>query len=121
MRLIGNDNVGAAGRVEVFLGGQWGTICDRTWDNKDASVVCKQLGYQGGFAFRATKIYNETTGLIWIRDTYCEGHEDNIFNCRYSLHPSNPSCTHNEDAAVVCWNGKFLFNSHLCLTNSIYL
>ena len=34
------------GRVQVCIGGVWGSICkDRFWDNKDASVICKQLGF----------------------------------------------------------------------------
>ena len=36
----------ARGRVEVCIGGKYGTICDSQWDDKLApAVICSQLGF----------------------------------------------------------------------------
>lgn len=46
VRLV-NGNSPREGRVEICLDNKWGTVCDDSWDDNSATVVCKQLGYEG--------------------------------------------------------------------------
>lgn len=42
VRLV-NGTSPSEGRVEICMGGVWGTVCDNAWDQLDASIVCRQL------------------------------------------------------------------------------
>ena len=40
-----NGSEAYEGRVEICLGGGWGTVCNSGWDSVDAAVVCRELGF----------------------------------------------------------------------------
>ena len=38
----------ATGAVQVFCEGAWGAVCTSNFDDTDAAVACRQLGFSAG-------------------------------------------------------------------------
>ncbi len=97
IRLVGGEGAGD-GRVEIFLEGEWGTVCDDAWDVDDAEVVCRQLGYVG-----AAEAFTSGGGAdpIWLDQVGCAGDEQGLASCEANPVGDN-DCSHEEDAGVRC-------------------
>ncbi|XP_025076892.1 scavenger receptor cysteine-rich type 1 protein M160-like [Pomacea canaliculata] len=81
-RLVGGDRQGA-GRVEISVGGLWGTVCGTDWDDKDASVLCRTLNYTDGYAV-GDAYYGQGAGPIWLSIVQCKGSERSLAKCPHS-------------------------------------
>ena len=70
IRLVGETPF--KGRLEVFYGGEWGTVCDDNFTPYGCELVCRQLGFWYVFVFE-------------IRHSYFENYFSNLnFNIFFS-------------------------------------
>lgn len=102
VRLVGGVT-SYEGRVEVFHDGQWGTVCDDSWDSTDALVVCRQLRYPGPVTILTGAPYGQGRGNIAMDDVHCTGRESQLKECPFSgwnVH----DCLHTEDVSIRCSN-----------------
>ena len=77
---------------------RWFTICEDSWDLKDAIVVCRQLGYT-----TALRTMNFPTGTrdSWLDEALCTGRESRLSECfgdTFTRH----DCQNSQDSGVVC-------------------
>lgn len=92
------------GRVEIYLNGTWGTVCDDSWGIEEANVICRMLNFtEGAVSTQCCGFYNGygVSEKIWLDDVHCVGNENSIAECRHGGWGKH-NCRHSEDVGVVC-------------------
>ncbi|XP_075770476.1 scavenger receptor cysteine-rich domain-containing protein DMBT1-like [Pelodiscus sinensis] len=113
VRLVGGPH-GCAGRVEVLVAERWGTVCDDGWDEKDAAVVCRQLGCGQAMEALSSGVFGPgpESQPILLTDVQCQGTEAALGTCTYE--DSGIVCEHKEDAGARCQDIRLVGGPHSC-------
>ena len=91
--------------MEVYINGEWGTVCGVSWDPLEGKVACQQLGYKGvnrTYSDISQHNFGEGTERSWLRNLRCTGSEVNLLQCPH--HSAGKVCAHSRDVGVVCTN-----------------
>ena len=100
--------------MEVYYNGEWGTVCDDGWDDTDAGVVCRQLGFGSSGTAIESAGFGQGSGSIWLHSVECTGSELTLASCGHLGVGVTSICYHYEDAGVRC-NGITYGKDYLLL------
>eukprot|EP00118_Oscarella_pearsei_P014363 m.122643 g.122643 ORF g.122643 m.122643 type:complete len:473 (+) comp37795_c0_seq8:2668-4086(+) len=100
IRLVNGSSAGE-GRLEVYHGGVWGTVCGTWWSQHNSRVVCRQLGYIDGELANVGRRYGLGSGVMWMDKVRCLGTEKEISRCPFSGWGSTPGCQNRSEVVGV--------------------
>ena len=102
LRLVDGDGTDGNGVLEIYHNNEWGIICDDFFDQPDAEVACRQLGYDHAESY-STRLMGRWGRRIWLDDLLCNGTESRLSDChrRRSILWGAHNCNAREEAAGV--------------------
>ena len=102
LRLVDGDGTDGNGVLEIYHNNEWGIICDDFFDQPDAEVACRQLGYDHAESY-SIRLRGRWGRRIWLDDLLCNGTESRLSDCprRRSILWGAHNCNAREEAAGV--------------------
>ncbi len=112
-----------AGRLEISINGQWGTVCDDYWNDNNypnvtqgslnAQVACKSLGLTWKGAYPVPRAgYGQGSSLpILMDDVKCTGNEPDLYSCPRRV--SGYDCDNSEDVGRSWWCTYTQYQTHV--------
>ncbi|XP_052789604.1 deleted in malignant brain tumors 1 protein-like isoform X1 [Mya arenaria] len=103
IRLVGGSSQ-YSGRVEILINEKWGTVCGRSFSDKNAVVVCRMLNFPsaGARVIANHTSYPTPPAQIWLDAVRCSGSEQSIADCSHRMPWGSHNCNHDDDVVVVC-------------------
>ncbi|KAG6451241.1 lysyl oxidase homolog 2 [Manduca sexta] len=98
LRLVGGADK-YEGNVYIYHAGQWGAVCDDSWDDAAARVVCNAFNKTGVATVGSE--FGEAVRKYWMDDVVCQGDETSLAQCIFTGWGSS-DCDASEAAGVVC-------------------
>ncbi|XP_049341153.1 deleted in malignant brain tumors 1 protein-like isoform X5 [Astyanax mexicanus] len=103
-----------SGRVEVFHGASWFTVCDADFDQQDAEVVCRELGCGSPVEVLGAAAFGRGEGQVCLEELQCRGSESQIHFCPKSSSLKH-NCSHDNDVGLVCADSvRLVDGGHRC-------
>lgn len=99
VRLVEGNGV-SSGRLEAFIDGGWGAVCDDKFDENDngTNVVCRSLGFTSGTQGDATN----TDDTFAMDEVICTGTESSLQQCTYT-DVTAEDCSASEAVLITCF------------------
>lgn len=99
VRLVKGINL-CSGRLEVKSNKLWSSVCEDDFHQRDAEVVCRELGCGAPSVFKGG-LYGEAEAPVWKRKFHCGGHESALLECG-SSQLARETCSPGKAVGLTC-------------------
>ena len=83
-------------------------MCNDGWDNTNAGVVCRQLGFGSSGTAIESAGFDQGSGSIWLDSVTCTGSESTLASCGYLV-----ASRCNNSAGVRCYGA--MPSTYVCI------